>query len=451
MRLKMHRAARITATGLAVVLPIGLGVSPSSATLHAEQPRSAPVAQVSTAPLAVEIAPPQDIAPQTTIDARLADHDGKVEVRSAKGTRTWTASALAGHDLPTAALRAYQRAAAEMARTDPSCRLPWTLLAGIGRVESDHGRYDGSVLGSDGVSRPAIIGVALNGNGPVAAIPDTDRGRLDGDKVWDRAVGPMQFIPSTWKYAGRDGDGDGRNNPGDLDDAALAAAGYLCAGSGDVRIESVMRAAIFRYNPSDYYVALVMAFERGYRTGVFVIPSPPEVEAPAPTPAVSKHAPADAAPKPATGKTSKTATVKPTGAHKSASGATAKPSGGTSSGTTGTPKPAPKPSPSPDPSPSPSPTPAPSPAPALVEQTGVLSACGDGWCLAGRPLDLGPADQLAARAVADFDGDKTIETNAEEVAGLAGGNLTVSVKQGTNLVYVIAGEGYRNADGSFAS
>ena len=112
--------------------------------------------------------------------------------------------------------------------------MPWTLLAGIGRVESDHGRYGGSELGTDGLPRPAIVGIALNGVGPVAAIADTDNGRWDGDKVWDRAVGPMQFIPSTWQYAGRDGDGDGVENPNDLDDAALAAADYLCPSSGSV-------------------------------------------------------------------------------------------------------------------------------------------------------------------------------------------------------------------------
>ena len=187
----------------------------------------------------------------------------------------WTASSLAEHDLPSAALRAYKRAASSIDTTDPGCHLPWTLLAGIGRVESDHGRYGGSVLGNDGVPRPAIVGVALNGKGPVAAISDTDHGSFDGDTVWDRAVGPMQFIPSTWLGgAGRDGDGDGVESPNDIDDAALAAAAYLCGSGGDLSGTAAEDAAVFRYNPSDYYVALVTAFARGYRTGVFVIPSP---------------------------------------------------------------------------------------------------------------------------------------------------------------------------------
>ncbi|NUT53150.1 MAG: lytic transglycosylase domain-containing protein, partial [Saccharothrix sp.] len=153
-------------------------------------------------------------------------------------------------------MTAYRTAADTLASTDPGCHVPWTLLAAIGRVESDHGRYGGSVLATDGVSRPEIIGVPLDGKGPVAAIHDTDGGRLDGDTTWDRAVGPMQFIPSTWAWAGRDGDGDGRQNPHDLDDAALAAGDYLCTGA-DLRDGDAMDAAILRYNPSDYYVALV--------------------------------------------------------------------------------------------------------------------------------------------------------------------------------------------------
>jgi hypothetical protein len=194
---------------------------------------------------------------------------------SAKGADLSQISAVGSYDVPEAALRAYRNAARSVARTEPGCQMPWTLLAGIGRVESDHGRYGGSVLDSQGVSHPAIRGVALNGVGPVAAIPDSDDGRFDKDTVWDRAVGPMQFIPGTWRWAGRDGDGDGIATPNDLDDAALAAAAYLCPSSGSVLPESSMRASILRYNHSDYYVDLVMAFERGFRTGVFVIPAPP--------------------------------------------------------------------------------------------------------------------------------------------------------------------------------
>ncbi len=223
---------------------------------------------------------PQVVAPRTTIYGALAltskaQRHRKISVSSAKGSHTWTASSLAEHDLPSAAMRAYKNAARTIDASMPGCHLPWTLLAGIGRVESDHGRYGGSVLGNDGVPRPAIVGVALNGAGPVAAIHDSDNGRFDGDTVWDRAVGPMQFIPTTWRSAGRDGDGDGVKSPNDIDDAALASAAYLCHGGRDLSGTSAERAAIFSYNPSEYYVDLVSAFAHGYATGSFVIPSPP--------------------------------------------------------------------------------------------------------------------------------------------------------------------------------
>src|SRR4051794_33570904 len=76
------------------------------------------------------------------------------------------AAAFAGEvvdGIPPAALRAYQTAAATVAINDPSCGLDWALLAGIGRVESDHGRYGGSVLDTAGVARPAILGPVLSG------------------------------------------------------------------------------------------------------------------------------------------------------------------------------------------------------------------------------------------------------------------------------------------------
>ena len=62
-----------------------------------------------------------------------------------------------------------------------------------------------------------------------ARVKDTDEGRFDEDRRWDRAVGPMQLLPSTWSYVGVDGDGNGKRTPDDLDDAALAVGVYLCA------------------------------------------------------------------------------------------------------------------------------------------------------------------------------------------------------------------------------
>jgi membrane-bound lytic murein transglycosylase B len=182
------------------------------------------------------------------------------------------ASEIAANGIPAAALRAYRTAEATMSVADPGCRLSWQLLAGIGRIESDHGRYNGAVLGADGISTPAIIGLPLDGTAGVAAIADTDNGALDGDTRWDRAVGPMQFIPSTWAMVGVDGDADGTRNPHDLDDAALAAAAYLCVGEYDLSTPIGAQQAVYSYNHSTDYVALVLGVAHAYASGQVDLP-----------------------------------------------------------------------------------------------------------------------------------------------------------------------------------
>lgn len=189
--------------------------------------------------------------------------------------RTVERVAVGHYDIPATALMAYQRAADIIAKVKPSCELPWTLLAAIGRVESDHGRFGGATLSSDGLSSPRVVGVALNGKGPVAAIPDTDGGRWDGDTEWDHAVGPMQFLPSTWSLVGVDADGDGVRSIDDINDAALGAGVYLCAGAEQgLSSAAAMQKAVYRYNDSDQYVALVMAYEALYAGGDFEVVTP---------------------------------------------------------------------------------------------------------------------------------------------------------------------------------
>ncbi|MGH8775651.1 MAG: lytic transglycosylase domain-containing protein [Jiangellaceae bacterium] len=85
----------------------------------------------------------------------------------------------------------------------------------------------------------------------VALIRDTDGGALDGDTTYDRAVGPMQFIPSTWRSVSVDGNGDGRRDPNNIYDAAQGAAVYLCAGDTDLRDPIQAARAVRRYNNAD--------------------------------------------------------------------------------------------------------------------------------------------------------------------------------------------------------
>lgn len=178
-------------------------------------------------------------------------------------------SALAANGIPQVALNAYRVAAARIDQALVNCRIDWSLIAAIGRVESDHGRFAGATLQADGTSAPPIIGPALDGHG-FAFIGDTDQGRYDGDLTYDRAVGPMQFIPSTWASYSVDGNADGTASPLDINDAALGAAHYLCIAGGDLSTEAGKARAVLAYNHSDAYVAEVLALARGYANGTQV-------------------------------------------------------------------------------------------------------------------------------------------------------------------------------------
>jgi membrane-bound lytic murein transglycosylase B len=143
--------------------------------------------------------------------------------------------------------------------------MTWWALAAIGRVESGHaGR---TAIAINGETVPHIVGIPLDGTAGTAVIPDTDGGRFDGDVRFDRAVGPMQFIPGTWRSAGVDASGDGIADPNNVYDAAFAAARYLCAGAGGLRAdtEAGFRAAAFSYNHSAAYVNKVWDGSVGYR------------------------------------------------------------------------------------------------------------------------------------------------------------------------------------------
>jgi membrane-bound lytic murein transglycosylase B len=173
---------------------------------------------------------------------------------------------LAANGIPAVAFNAYRLAAARLASAQPGCGIQWWLLAGIGRVESNHGRYGGATLSPSGESSPHIVGLPLDGT-VYDYIADTDGGRLDGDSRFDHAVGPMQFIPSTWAAYGIDGNGDGVASPFNINDAALAAARYLCAAGGDLRTAAGQRQAVLAYNHSDEYLALVLGTAAAYATG----------------------------------------------------------------------------------------------------------------------------------------------------------------------------------------
>ena len=167
-------------------------------------------------------------------------------------------------DFSLVALDAYYKAAKRLETEDPSCAIRWTFIAGISRTEGRHGTYGGAELAADGQVDPPILGIALDGSNGTASIGDTDGGEYDGDASTDRAVGPMQFIPSTWVRWARDGNGDGEIDPQNMYDAAVAAAEYLCYSGPGLDADAGIRRAAFSYNRSEEYVELVLSQAKDY-------------------------------------------------------------------------------------------------------------------------------------------------------------------------------------------
>lgn len=258
-RTPLLRAAR-TPLFAAAMIPL-VGACAAGATAATDQHRPAPTAAVA-APAATQ-------APATS---SVTVTPAPSPSPSATSAPTPTAStpppppmppSVQDGSVPAINYRAYRSAADSMARTHPTCGIPWTLIAGIGKVESHHANF--GAADASGRLRAPIFGPTLNGSlSGNQVVTDTDGGRLDGDAAYDRALGPMQFLPSTWEKFAADGNGDGQTDPQNLFDAALTTARYLCDGNLDLRRPASEVSAVLRYNNSMEYVDNVLGFARGY-------------------------------------------------------------------------------------------------------------------------------------------------------------------------------------------
>ena len=214
----------------------------------------------------------QEAAPGTPPDAAPEATDTTADTTTTTDTvpladlvrPDWLRDVAARTEIPARTLAAYAGASLRLAQTDPQCGIGWNTLAGIGAIETVHGSYLGATTDTDGLVSPPIIGIPLDGSEGVKKIVDTDDGALDEDTEWDRAVGPMQFIPTTWESYAQDGNLDGRTDPNQLDDAALTAAIYLCESGGDVTTDDGWATALVTYNRSVSYAHDVTELAESY-------------------------------------------------------------------------------------------------------------------------------------------------------------------------------------------
>ncbi len=193
------------------------------------------------------------------------------EGRTSLQLRDWATPLSKDTGIARTALMAYGNAEVIARQTRPGCHVTWNTLAGLGYVETRHGTYDGKTFGAArldeaGNVTPPIIGPELNGKG-FAEVRDTDGGELDGDKQFDRALGPLQFIPESWKRYGVDANGDGVADPQNIDDAAASSVRLLCDDERDMNTPEGWTQAIAAYNLSGEYVRKVRDAAANYAVG----------------------------------------------------------------------------------------------------------------------------------------------------------------------------------------
>ncbi|GIJ75810.1 lytic transglycosylase domain-containing protein [Micromonospora phaseoli] len=258
----------VTATAGALLVPATLGAprpvaADASADTTAEAPGGLPPA--GTAPPFGDLPPPTATHAPGATPTGLPGGTAPVGGRPSDALAGWAREVGTKIGIDPVAMQAYGYAELVLAETNASCTLSWTTLAAIGLVESRHGQANNARLGADGRAVPEIIGLPLDGQGGRMRIADTDRGEMDGDTTYDRAVGPMQFIPTTWQEIGADADNDGRKDPHNIHDAALAAGMYLCKGGRNLTIPGDWWNAILSYNDVRRYAQEV--FDAANRYG----------------------------------------------------------------------------------------------------------------------------------------------------------------------------------------
>ncbi|MFJ9699077.1 lytic transglycosylase domain-containing protein [Streptomyces fradiae] len=431
IRRRLRKGATTTAVAAAAVAALSASQAPGATPVAAGgQPAGDATPPTSSGSTATGDSPYYTDLPPLNTPNPLGPGDGPVV----------TGPAEAG--IPATVLDAYKRAEQHLRTTRPGCNLPWQLLAGIGKVESGQAR--GGRVDADGTTLSRILGPVLDGNG-FANITDTDGGVHDGDTRHDRAVGPMQFIPSTWASWGQDANGDGRKDPNNIYDAAQAAGMYLCANNRDLAVKADLDRAILSYNQSREYLRTVLSWFEFYKRGTHQVPDGTGVQ-PGERSDTRPRIRPGALPAPSARPSSPSTAPKPgakPGARPGAGTGTPAPSPGAGSPS---PTPAPvetvpaKPTPSPKPT-APKPTPTPTPTPTKPSEPPTPAE------RVHRLADAG-TDALTAPAGTEFAGRVSVvarDAQGKAVEGVAirfeiAGDTDARFADGASAVTVTTGE-----------
>jgi peptidoglycan DL-endopeptidase CwlO len=154
-------------------------------------------------------------------------------------------SAEAANSIPAVYLRWFQKAGLQY-------NVSWTILAGIGKVESDDGRttLTGVMSGSNNFGAAGPMQIGING--------------ASGNQWGGNPIHPVSEVVNG---VATDEDGDGVANVYDPADAIAGAAKYLVAHGAQQNIP----AAIFAYNHANWYVEEVLSWASTYASGGFTV------------------------------------------------------------------------------------------------------------------------------------------------------------------------------------
>ncbi|MBO3143992.1 hypothetical protein [Dermatophilus congolensis] len=252
-----RKALAIGASAIAVVVTGGL-VAAAFAD-RTETPRSMP--RASSTPHYVALSSyghPLSIT-DSKVKQTLKDAQGALA-----GNITAPQNANNSGPIPPRALAAYRRAEAAANTEFPRCHAAWWMLAGIGKIASDHGA--GTTYDAAGTTVAQIRGVRLDGRSiGTALVLDTDSGKLDGDGNYDRPMGPLQFLPGSWYLDAHDGNADGTANPDNIDDAAFTAAAAICRGGDDLNNAEGLARGLYHYTNDPATVGAILSWGNHYK------------------------------------------------------------------------------------------------------------------------------------------------------------------------------------------